>query len=47
MFIKEVIELHPEHKTSIFNKMCEIFEDIRSHLVIRVAIWIFGEYANT
>lgn len=45
LFVREVIELHPEHRESIFMKICDSFEDIRSHLVIRVALWIIGEYA--
>ena len=47
LFIREVIEVHPEHRQSIFEKICDSFEDIRSHLVIRVALWILGEYALT
>lgn len=46
LFVREVIELHPEHRDSIFRKICESFEDIRSHLVIWVALWIIGEYAT-
>jgi len=47
LFIREVIEVHPEHRNAIFEKICDSFEDIRSHLVIRVALWILGEYATT
>lgn len=47
MFIREVIEVHPEHRSSIFNKICSTFGSIKSHLVIRVALWIIGEYADT
>ena len=47
LFIKEVIELHSEHRTAIFEKICDSFEDIRSPLVIRVALWIIGEYAHS
>ena len=39
--------MHNEHKVSIFNKICAIFGEIKSHLVIRVALWIIGEYAAT
>lgn len=46
LFIREVIEIHPEHRVAIFEKICESFEDIRSPLVIRVALWILGEYAS-
>lgn len=44
-FIREVIEIHPQHREYIFKKICDSFEDIRSHLVIRIALWILGEYA--
>lgn len=47
LFIREVIEVHPEHRQAIFDKICDSFEDIRSHLVIRVALWILGEYATS
>ncbi len=47
LFIREVIELHPEHRVGIFDKICESFEDIRSYLIIRIALWIIGEYACT
>lgn len=47
LFIREVIEVHSEHRAAIFDKICDSFEDIRSHLVIRVALWIIGEYATT
>lgn len=47
LFIREIIEVHPEHRQAIFEKICDSFEDIRSHLVIRVALWIIGEYATT
>ena len=47
LFIRELIEVHPEHRQAIFEKICDSFEDIRSHLVIRVALWILGEYASS
>jgi len=45
LFIREVIEVHPEHRASIFDKLCSQLGEMRSHLVIRVALWIMGEYA--
>ena len=47
LFIREVIEVHEEHRATIFQKLCSIFGQIRSHLVIRVALWIIGEYAHS
>lgn len=46
LFIREVIEVHKEHRATIFQKICAIFGTIKSHLVIRVALWILGEYAE-
>ena len=45
LFIREVIEVNPEHRSTIFTNICNNFAEIRSHLVIRVALWIIGEYA--
>ncbi len=47
LFIREVIEVHPEHRATIFSKICTVFGQIKSHLVIRVALWIIGEYAES
>jgi hypothetical protein len=47
LFIREVIEVHPVHRAAIFTKICSSFAEIRSHLVIRVALWIIGEYAES
>lgn len=47
LFIREVIEVHSEHRNAVFQKICERFGQIKSHLVIRVALWIIGEYAQT
>jgi coatomer subunit beta len=47
LFIREIIETHPEHRTIIFDRICDIFEDIRSHLVFRVVLWIIGEYSQS
>lgn len=47
LFIREVIEVHPEHRATIFAKICNVFGQIKAHLVIRVALWIIGEYAES
>ena len=47
LFIREVIEVNPEHRATIFTNICQSFGEIRSHLVIRVALWIIGEYAQS
>lgn len=46
LFIREAIEVYPEHRASILEKICSNFNQIKSHLVIRVALWILGEYAQ-
>jgi len=45
IFIREVIEVYPEHRQSILNKLFSLLDNIRNNLVLRVAIWIIGEYA--
>ncbi len=47
LFIREVIEVHPIYRSVIFANICSNFLEIKSHLVIRVALWIVGEYAET
>jgi len=47
LFIREVIEVHPIYRPVIFQNICSNFLEIKSHLVIRVALWIIGEYAET
>ena len=47
LFIRKVIEINPEHRSVIFTNICNNFTEIRSHLVIRVALWIIGEYAQS
>lgn len=47
LFLREVIEVNPDHRSSIFSSICQIFAEVRSHLVIRVALWILGEYAQS
>ena len=45
VFIREVIEVYPEHRQSILTSLCSLLDDIKNHLVLRVAIWIIGEYS--
>lgn len=45
IFIREVIEVYPEHRQSILNQLFKLIDDIKNHLVMRVAIWIIGEYS--
>ena len=45
IFIREVIEVYPEHRQSILQKMYTLLGSIKNHLVLRVAVWIIGEYS--
>lgn len=45
IFIREVIEVYPEHRQSILEQLTRLVDDIKNHLVLRVAIWIIGEYS--
>ena len=47
IFIREIIEVYPEHKTTILQKLNSLLDSIRNHLVMRVAIWIIGEYSTS
>ena len=47
LFVREVIEVNPDYREAIFKGICASFAEIKSHLVIRVALWIVGEYAQT
>ena len=47
IFIREVIEKHPEHRQPIFSQICKGLEDIRAGIVMRSALWIMGEYAQS
>ena len=47
IFIREVIEVYPEHRQSILDQLFRLIDDIKNHLVMRVAIWIIGEYSIT
>ena len=45
MFVREVAEVYPEHRPAILQKLCQILGQIRNHLVLKVSIWILGEYS--
>lgn len=47
VFIREVIEVYPEHKQSILRKLVSLIDDIKNQLILRVAIWIVGEYSTS
>ena len=45
IFIREVIEVYPEHRQAIVGKLYSLMDDIKNNLVLRVAVWIVGEYS--
>ena len=47
IFIREVIEVYPEHRLAILTKLFGLLDNIKNHLVLRVAVWIIGEYSVT
>lgn len=47
IFIREVIEVYPEHRQTILAKLSSLIGNMRNHLVLRVAIWIVGEYSQS
>ena len=47
LFVREIVATYPEHRQSILERVAASFEDIRSHLVIRVALWILGEFSHS
>ena len=47
IFIREVIEVYPSHRQSILNKLVSLLDDIKNHLILRVAVWIIGEYSQS
>lgn len=47
IFIRVIIETYPEHRQNILNKLFSILISIKNHLVLRVAVWIIGEYSSS
>ena len=47
VFIRELVETYAQHRSSILSKLCGLLSSIKNHMVLRVAIWIVGEYSAT
>lgn len=45
-FVREIVEEYEHLRPTILTKLVESFSDIRSGEVVRVALWILGEYAR-
>ena len=46
IFIREIVEVYPNYRKEIVGKLVSILDEIRNHLVLRVAVWIIGEYSS-
>jgi len=46
-FVCEVVETYPEHRVSIVRKLLESLASIKSSSVLRVSLWIIGEYSES
>lgn len=44
-FVKEVVEIFPDMRSSIVKRLLETLETVRSGTVYRGALWIIGEYS--
>ena len=47
VFIREVVEVYTDYRELILEKLIDLVDEIKNHLVLRVAIWILGEYSAT
>ena len=47
LFVREVIEQHPTYRQEILGSLCSNFSSIVSPLVLRIVLWVLGEYAQT
>lgn len=46
-FGSEVVETYPEHRESVVRKLLQSISEIRSSAVLRVSLWIVGEYCES
>lgn len=46
-FVSEVIETYAEHRESILRKLLDSLSSIKSVAVLRVSLWIIGEYCES
>jgi len=47
MFLREVIERKSKYREALFMKLTSVFDEIRGPPVIRMAIWMLGEFAES
>jgi len=46
-FVSEVVETYPKQREEIVHKLSQTLADIHSSAVIRLALWVIGEYAES
>lgn len=47
MFLREIIEKKGDHRASLFKRLNQIFDEIRGPPVIRMSVWMLGEFAES
>jgi len=47
LFLREVIELHPDLREELLKKMASSLRMVRAALVFQSALWIMGEYSHS
>jgi len=46
MFLRELIANHADMRTAILERLAEILRDVHQSQVLRVCLWLFGEYCE-
>jgi len=46
MFLRELIANHVDMRTPILERLAEVFSDVHQSQVLRVCLWLFGEYSE-
>merc|ERR1719316_413196 len=46
MFLRELIANHTEIRIPILERLCDILKDVHQSQVLRVCLWLFGEYCE-
>lgn len=46
MFLRELIANHAEIRVPILERLCDILKDVHQSQVLRVCLWLFGEYCE-
>jgi len=46
MFLRELISNHTDIRVPILERLCEVMPDVHQSQVLRVCLWLFGEYCE-